>query len=218
MSKRDLIGIIAKNISMAAADSITTAVVTGESSYALGGLASATGKTIEEVKQHLKDSNDGLYHLHVKTFFETADIDPEQFEQFIKDNPNEVKLGAEFLKILEKTLLEDQAKMYARAFSLYVKGKITEAEMNKYVYIIGKFDRHLMNELSKLKGFKPRESHVLQAINNKLITDNFIKNVNEELMNFNFVERVTNLISTDGILYYSVTPFYQKFEEQILKE
>lgn len=218
MSKLDLLGIIAKNISMAAADSITTAVVTGDSAYALGNIASATGKTIEEVKQHLKDSNDGLYHMHVSTFFETADVDPEKFEQFIKDNPSEVKLGAEFLKILEKTLLEDQAKMYARAFSLYVKGKITEAEMNKYVYIIGKFDRHLMNEISKLKGFNPRESHLLQAINNKVITDNFIKNVNEELMNFNFVERVTNLISTDGILYYSVTPFYQKFEEQILKE
>lgn len=221
MSKRDLLGIIAKNISIAAVDSFSTAVMTGDSTYALGGLASATGKTIEEVKQHLKDSNEGLYHMQVKTFFETADVEPEEFEKFIKENPNEVRLGAEFLKILENTVFEKQAKMYAKAFSLYVKRRISEIEMNKYVYIIGKIDKHLLTEIERLKNYKPnpRSYNYKKADGHTYSnTDEFVKDANEELANFGFVKKNTNIIIAGGTQLYAVTDFFIKFKEEILNE
>lgn len=220
MSKRDLLGIIAKNISIAAVDSFSTAVMIGDSSYALGGLASATGKTIEEVKQHLKDSNDGLYHLHVKTFFETADVEPEKFEQFIKDNPNQNKLGAEFLKILETTVFEEQAKMYAKAFSLFVKRRISETDMNKYVYIIGKLDKHILDEVKKLEGYRanPRPREYTQQGQAYLDMREFIPNANEELCNFGFVQPITNIFTDNSVKWYGVTHFYIKFKQEILND
>lgn len=218
MSKRDLLGIIAKNISIAAADSLSTAVMGGESSYALGGIASATGKTIEEIKQYLKESNDGLYHLHVKTFFETVDVEPENFEKFIIENPSKQKLGAEFLKIIETTVLEEQAKMYARAFTLFVKRKISETEMNKYVYIIGRLDRHLLDELKKFDKYSVNPKVHSYSNGNggyKVDSSELIPNANEEFRNFGFV-RSHHMIQINGPKFYELEEFYFKFKQEIL--
>lgn len=205
MSKRELLRIIAKNMSIAAADSFSTAVMRGDSAYALGNLASATGKTIEEFKQYLKDSNDGLYHLCVKTFFETTDVDPEEYEKFIKDNPNEIRLGAEILKILENTVYEEQAKMYARAFSIYIKeNTFTKQQFNQYVYVIKNLDPYLM-DLFKEVG--------------ELHNDGVSSTYNaQQLMQYNLVTQEVNPIQNSEDKYeYKASELGRKFYNHIVK-
>ncbi|MDC4750523.1 hypothetical protein NQ853_18360, partial [Acinetobacter baumannii] len=104
----DILNIILKHTGLVIADSLT-----------LGG-ASKVKESIEEISKYTKNCNDALYTLQVQTFLNTVDIDQTEFENFIKENPDNLRLGLETIKILEKTFIEKQAEMLARAFKMYI--------------------------------------------------------------------------------------------------
>lgn len=153
MSKMDLLKIIAKNAVTVATDSISTATLTGDGSYAISNLASAGLKSWSEIKDFTKQSNDALYSLQVETFLHTADLNKEQVEDFLNENTDNLRLGMETLKILEKTHLEKQAELMGIAFKKYVKGEISKKEYNLFTHIIEKLNRYILEALERDAGF-----------------------------------------------------------------
>lgn len=130
MSQIDVLKIIAKNVGTAVTDTL---------SFNMG---SAIKNSAEEIKEYSKLTNDALYYLQIQKFLETADLDPEEVEDFLKESPDNQRLGLELFKVLEKTHLEKQAELMAIAFKRYVKKEITKSALDKYNHIIDQLTRH----------------------------------------------------------------------------
>lgn len=130
MSQIDVLKIIAKNVGTAITDTL---------SFNMG---SAIKNSAEEIKEYSKLTNDALYHLQIQKFLETADLDSEEVEDFLKESPDNQRLGLELFKVLEKTHLEKQAELMAIAFKRYVKKEITKSALDKYNHIIDNLTRH----------------------------------------------------------------------------
>ncbi|MFW1804986.1 hypothetical protein [Acinetobacter baumannii] len=137
----NILQIILKNLGILVSDSIT-----------FGG-ASKIHDTYAEITEYTKKCNDALYYLQVDRFLNSLDIDQTEFDNFIKENPDNLKLGLETIKILEQTNLDRQAEMLARAFQLYIKNPISENKksFHRNVHIIKKIDEHLISEIEDLK-------------------------------------------------------------------
>ena len=111
------------------------------------GVAMNITDFIDKVIQHQKGVRDTHYALQIQAFLETpTDLTEEQFKSFMKDNPDNQRLGLEIFKILEQTVIEEQAKMLARAFSLWVQKKYeNRRQFDRDVYLIKSMDSHLLN-------------------------------------------------------------------------
>jgi len=142
----NILKIIAKQIGLSAADSFSTAVLTG-SPYSVGNMASAAIKSLEEIKEYTKQTNDALYHIQVKTFLETADLEQSEVEGFLEKNPNNIRLGLEVFKILESTVVDKQAIFIAKAFRKFVIGSINELKLNEYFHVIQQLDKHTIYQI-----------------------------------------------------------------------
>lgn len=203
----NILNIILKNTGLVIADSLT-----------LGG-ASKVKESLEEISEYTKNCNDALYTLQIQTFLNTVDIDPTEFENFIKENPDNLRLGLETIKILEKTFIEQQAEMLARAFKLYVNNPTEENKrlFNKFVFIINKLDRFLMDEIEIIKNFPvDPEVQTFQVGNGYRVSmDNFVVNATPELATLGFLKRHTSTLYLNNNEYYGVTPFFKFFYENI---
>lgn len=135
MSKIDLLKIVAKNVGTATVDIV---------SFNMG---SAIKNSASEIQEYSKQTNEALYHLQIKTFLETVDLDQNEVNNFFDSNKDNQRLGAEIFKILEQTYIEKQSQMMANAFSLYVLGKIDKIKLDLLIYIITNLNQHLINKL-----------------------------------------------------------------------
>lgn len=206
------------------------------------GVAMNLTDFIDKIIKHREGVRDMHYTLQVKSFLTTpTQLTEKEFHEFMANNPSNQRLGLEVFKILEQTVIEEQAEMLARAFSLHVKGGISDSEMHKYIYIIKRIDKHLMEEIDHISHYKlnPRSysynpSHpeyqrrlaqeIAQGYKPSFkpmaYTDDseFIKNVNPELVNFGFVKRRANIVIIDGSQLYEPTEFFINFKKDILNK
>lgn len=72
MGTYDLLRITAKNIGLGIADTFSA------------GMGSAAKHSITEIQEYTQKTNEALYYLQVKTFLETADLNQEEVNQFLK--------------------------------------------------------------------------------------------------------------------------------------
>lgn len=205
----NILNIILKNTGLVIADSLT-----------LGG-ASKIKESIEGISEYTKNCNDALYTLQIQTFLNTVEIDQTEFENFIEENPDNLRLGLETIKVLEKTFIEKQAEMLARAFKMYIKNPILENKslFYKLTYIITKLDHHLLEEIESMKDLP------INPIKKIIPTDRsdrfgrsvmigYLENPNIELFNFGFIEKDGSVISPNKE-YFKITKFYKFFYENI---
>ncbi|MFV5586103.1 hypothetical protein VXQ32_16555 [Acinetobacter oleivorans] len=202
----NILNIILKNTGLVIADSLT-----------LGG-ASKVKESIEEISEYTKKCNDALYTLQIQTFLNTIEIDSEIFEKFIEENPDNLRLGLETIKILEKTFIEKQAEMLARAFRIYIKNPTAENKslFYKLVYIINKLDHHLIDEIENMKDLplKPITRVIPNGGLGRMVKEGYLENPNIELFNFGFIEKDGSVISPNKE-FFRITVFYRFFYENI---
>lgn len=176
----NILQILIKKLGLAAADSMTF------------GTASTIYDSYNNIVEYTKKCNDALYYLQVDKFLNSIDIESSEFEDFIKENPDNLKLGLETIKILEQTNLDKQAEMLARAFHLYIRHPIPEnkALFHKNVYIIKKIDYFLIEEIEKLNNYpvNPPEP-TIEMTDEGLYIDwaPYVRNPHKELIDFGFL-------------------------------
>lgn len=221
MSKTDVLKIIAKNAAIAATDSISTATMTSDGAYAISNLVSAGLKSWSEIKDFTKQSNDALYSLQVETFLNTADLNKEQAEKFLSENKDNLRLGMETLKILEKTHLEKQAELMGIAFKSYVKKEIQKKELDEYNHIIEQLTRYTLRfiesdakqYLENIKGLDPTNMFYKMHLNHA-----FMYKQNEripELITLGFMEEV---VENAPISQYEIEKLGRQNRELKLKQ
>lgn len=147
MSITDIFKIIAKNATIAMADSINTDLMLNGGSLAVGNIASGVLNSCNDIKEYSKQANDALYYFQIRTFLETTDLDQKEVEDFLNKNPNNLRLGLEVFKILEFTVQEKQAIFIAKAFRLHVKGQINEFKLHEYFHLIKQLDSYTTHEI-----------------------------------------------------------------------
>lgn len=193
MGKTDLLAIIVKNIGLGVADTLSA------------GMGSAIKNSFAEIPEQIKKTNDALYYMQVKTFLETADLDQEQVTEFLNINPDNLRLGLEVLKILESTVIQEQAKMLARAFKLYVNQKYTDrSDFDGDVYLIKSMDRYLL-------------SLFIQVANKRNDGVDYTYN-SQQLEHLDLVIRHDNPIQNSANQYaYQISQLGKDFYERIVK-
>lgn len=230
---KKLIDSLAKNYGMAIADSVSVESLNNPSSTAVGGLASATLDTWKDMKEHIKDCNEARYFLFVQTFLETAEIDQEQFNKFIEENPDNVKFGLEVLKLLEEVTIEEQAKMLSKNLSLRANKKIDDNEYNQNIFIIMRFDKYLIDQFKKYMVYeKPIQGMTF------VWGDNNLSNLNQveipdmfyhppmDFVSFGFLIQevpkemkiISNVTGIQRNSHYSITTTAEKFYKTFFKE
>ncbi|MDI9820496.1 hypothetical protein [Acinetobacter baumannii] len=204
----NILQIILKNLGILVSDSIT-----------FGG-ASKIHDTYAEITEYTKKCNDALYYLQVDKFLNSLDIDQTEFDNFIKENPDNLKLGLETIKILEQTNLDRQAEMLARAFQLYIKNPISENKksFHRNVHIIKKIDEHLISEIEDLKNYPVNPPAPRVKIGQSLDFTGYVNNPHKDLINFGFLKLPKVGINSAGREYYEVTEFFEFFFNNILKK
>ncbi len=230
---KKLIQSVSRNYGMAIADSITPETLNNPSSMAVGGLVSATVNTWQDMKGHIKDCNEARYFLFVQTFLETAEIDQEQFNQFMEENPDNIKFGLEALKLLEEITIEEQAKMLSTNLSLRASKKIDDTEYNENIFIIMRLDRYLIDKFKEYINYQKPKSTMSSAmridesgthINPAVFqTDNMFYHPPMDFVSFGFLEQeiIPNHFVANGLKrkeYYSITNKARKFYEKFFKE
>ncbi|MEI1702474.1 hypothetical protein V8P79_08515 [Acinetobacter baumannii] len=130
--------IATKNISLAIVDNISL------------GLGSGIKNTADEIKEYAELCNDALYHMQIKTFLETIDLNQDEVNKFFNDNPDNQRLGVEIFKILEQTYVERQGRMIARAFKLLAVSKIDRLKFDKLVHIITRLNPYLISSIENI--------------------------------------------------------------------
>lgn len=197
MSQIDVLKIIAKNVGTAVTDTL---------SFNMG---SAIKNSAEEIKEYSKLTNDALYYLQVQKFLETADLDSEEIEDFLKESPDNQRLGLELFKVLEKTHLEKQAELMAISFQKYLKKIISSEQYNVYNHIITQLDRHTLlqmdNDLRIYFDQENSEMHYGEEVgeHDERLACLFVKNEtinSQSLRKIGFIEQenvIQKLTSTD---------------------
>lgn len=208
----NILQILTKKLGLAAADSMT-----------FGG-ASILYDSYNNIVEYTKKCNDALYYLQVDKFLNSLDVDPAEFEDFIKENPDNLKLGLETIKILEQTNLDKQAELLARAFQLYIRQPTPENKtlFHKNVHIIKKIDYFLIEEIEKLNNYpvnppEPRMEVTEQGLEMDL--DAYIFNPHKELIDFGFLvlpKMEQNLLAASNI--FEVSLFFEFFYQNIFKD
>lgn len=193
MSGYELLRITAKNIGLGIADTFSA------------GMGSAVKDSIAEIKEYAQKNNEALYYLQVKSFLETVEFDQNDVTKFFNENPDNVRLGAEIFKILEQTVIEEQAKMLSRAFSLWIQKKYeNRSQFDRDVYLIKSMDSHLLNlfrEIGELRDDGVDATHDSQ-----------------HLEHLNLVVKEKNPIQNSSNKYeYKASQLGREFYERIVK-
>ncbi|CAM4133678.1 hypothetical protein [Acinetobacter pragensis] len=176
------------------------------------GIPEALRSSANEIYLQSKLANEGLYYLQVKTFLETLELDANDIEKFMKENPNHQRLGFEIFKILEHTILDKQAKMLAKAFQLFTQKQIFKQEFDKYTYIITRLNSHLIHLIDDLSAVKTNLD------NPKYEFD--IENPNMEFVSFGFLKEVSSPLypGSTQIARFKRTDSFYCFYENIFKD
>lgn len=176
------------------------------------GIPEALKNSTNEIYMQTKLSNEALYYLQVKTFLETLELSENDIEKFMMETPNHQRLGFEVFKILENTVLENQAQMLAKAFSIYVNKAISKEVFDHYTYIITRLDNHLISLIHELNSIKTNKDK-----------PNFefdIENPNMELVSFGFLIEVSSPLypGSTQISRFKKTNFFYSFYNTIIKD
>lgn len=231
---KKLIQVAPKNYGMAIADSISIETPTNPS-LTVGSLITATAKTCRDMKEHVADCDEARYFLFVQTFLETAEIDQEQFNQFMDENPDNVKFGLQALKLLENVTIEEQAKMLSTNLSLRANKEIDDTEYNENIFIIMRLDSYLIDKFKEYINYQKPKSTMSGAIRmdesgtyfNPAVfqTDNMFYHPPMDFVSFGFLEQEVpkhmTMATHNGIQrnpYYLVTKKARKFYEKFFKE
>ncbi|MDC4457886.1 hypothetical protein NQ652_09295 [Acinetobacter baumannii] len=208
----NILQILIKKLGLAAADSMTF------------GTASTLYDSYNNIVDYTKKCNDALYYLQVDKFLNSIDIESSEFEDFIKENPDNLKLGLETIRILEQTNLDKQAEMLARAFQLYIRQPTPEnkALFHKNVYIIKKIDYFLIEEIEKLNNYpvNPPEPTIEMTEEGLYIDwEPYVRNPHKELIDFGFLALPKiglNTLHASNI--FEVSLFFEFFYNNIFKD
>lgn len=184
---------------------------------ATGGALGGVVKTFEERKKYIKDVNESLYMIHVKTFIETINIDKSQWDCFVESHPEQSKIGIEALAVLKHVTSEQQAKMIGLALNLKAKNLITFQEYNKYQYIILRMNSYLLELLEEINENKIEPNNGLKGVS---VGDTF---VNLELISFGFLKERVDPVFSDAYpnfhdYKYIVTEEFFKFYKLFVKQ
>ena len=176
------------------------------------GIPEALKNSTNEIYLQTKLSNETLYYLQVKTFLETLELDENDIEKFMIETPNHERLGFEIFKILENTIIENQAQMLAKAFSTYANKAISKEVFDNYTYIITRLNNHLIFLINELNSIKTNTD-----------TPNFefdIENPNMELVNFGFLIEVSSPLypGSTQISRFKKTDFFYSFYNTMFKD
>lgn len=205
-SDNNILKVVLKNASLILTDSVTM------------GASSKIKDTYSEIVQYTKDCNEALYYLQVERFINSIDISADEFEDFIKKNPDNLKLGLETIKILEQTTIEKQAEMLAKALKNYIKNPSVKEKETFYrnSYIIKRLDNYLLSEVDKLKEYKINPILPNARVGEKQSFNGFILNPPTELINFGFLKKPDINVIGGGIELYILTEYYSYFYNNIL--
>ncbi|EMN2536892.1 hypothetical protein RZ964_002540 [Acinetobacter baumannii] len=208
--------IATRNISLVAIDNISF------------GMGSGVKNAADEMTRYASLCNEALYHMQVRTFLETVDLNQDEVNNFFNANPDNQRLGVEIFKILENTILEKQSKYIAIAFKRYVRGEIDSRKFHQYLYVIDQMNRHIVDEIEQdLEIVDKHTMHGLPSIENEMSIVAFTNtnaSKNQVLQNIGFlVERTEKqeLLMTGDFepkLFYFRTRLYLDFYLEIIKE
>ncbi|MEB7642646.1 hypothetical protein [Acinetobacter pittii] len=184
------------------------------------GAASKLFDAYKDIRDYSKKCNDELYAKQLETFLTSMDVTQQEFEEFFRTNPDNLRLGLETIKILEKTFIEKQAEMLARALKFYISNPTEENKrlFNKFVFIINKLDRFLIDEIETIKDYPINPKPEYYMNNNNMLTckyDGYILNANHELVNLGFLKRDISVLRPNGDEYFLLTNFFKFFYENI---
>lgn len=172
------------------------------------GIPNALKNSANDVYMQSKLANEGLYYLQVKTFLETLELDNQAIEKFMAENPDHQRLGFEIFKILENTILEDQARMLAKSFKLFTQQQISKQNFDKYTYIITKLNNHLITLIKEL--YKASEDTKQSKFH--------FPSPNMDLISFEFLVEVENNHKFTTKSNYQRTEFFYDFYKNIFKD
>jgi len=208
--------IATKNISLAIVDNISL------------GLGSGVKNAADEIKEYAELCNDALYHMQIRTFLETIDLNQDEVNKFFNDNPDHQRLGIEIFKILESTILEKQSKYIAIAFKKYVREEIDSRKFHQYLHVIDQLTRHIVDEIEQdLEIVDKLTMHGLPSIENEMSVYAFTDtkaSKNQVLQNIGFLVEKTEKQELrmsgnfEPKLSYFRTGLYLDFYLEIIKE
>jgi hypothetical protein len=192
------------------------------SNSALLGIPEALKNATQKIYTQSKLNNEVLYYFQVRTFLETLDLDEDEVSQFMRENPNNQRLGLEIFKILENTLEVRQAQMLARTFKSYTKKEIDQKLFDQFTYIITRLNNHLIRLIEELYSLyisrknNPNESKYPEDTVN-------LQYPNMELLSFGFIIfREAPFWGDEYELYekskYQVQNEFLEFYEKIFKD
>ena len=168
------------------------------------GVAMNITDFVHKVIQHGKGIRDAHYALQVKAFLETpTEVTQEEFKKFIEDNPDHQRLGLEVFKILEQTVIEEQAKMLSKAFSLWIKGKYAfKYEFDADVYLIKNLDAYLFSMFKEIaKDWKNKNNYFKGNHFKHLEILDLIKEIDNPMWSESDI-KPSYQVSTIGIQFY----------------
>lgn len=176
------------------------------------GIPNALKNSANEIYIQSKLANEGLYYLQVKTFLETLELDNKAIEKFMAENPDHQRLGFEIFKILENTILEDQARMLAKTFQIFTQEEISKQDFDKYTYIITRLNNHLIHLIKELS--------LIETNKDDPDFEYDIQNPNMDLAGFNFLVQVPSQLYPGGIqiAQFKRTETFYYFYENIFKD
>ncbi|EMR5776502.1 hypothetical protein J624_1097 [Acinetobacter baumannii 1062314] len=208
--------IATKNLGLAVVDSISL------------GLGSGIKNAADEMTQYASLCNEALYHMQIRIFLETLDLNQDEVNKFFNDNTDNQRLGVEIFKILENTILEKQSKYIAIAFKKYVRGEINSRKFHQYLHVIDQLNSHIVDEIQQdLEIVDKHTMHGLPTIENEISVYAFTgtnASKNQVLQNIGFLVEKTEKQELrmsgnfEPKLSYFRTGLYLDFYLEIIKE
>lgn len=208
--------IATKNIGLVAVDNISF------------GMGSGIKNAADEMTEYASLCNEALYHMQIRTFLETVDLEQDEVNHFFNNNLDNQRLGIEILKILENTILEKQSKYIAIAFKRYVRGEIDSRKFHQYLHVIDQLTRHIVDEIEQdLEIVDKHTMHGLPSIENEMSVYAFTDtkaSKNQVLQNIGFLVEKTEKQELrmsgnfEPKLSYFRTGLYLDFYLEIIKE
>ncbi|HCV3302658.1 TPA: hypothetical protein OV749_003532, partial [Acinetobacter baumannii] len=167
------------------------------------GAASKLYDTYKDIRDYTKKCNEALYTQQLEVFLTTMDVTQQEFEEFFRTNPDNLRLGLETIKILEQTILEKQAEMLAIAFQLYIKDPTPDNKkiFHKNVHIINNIDEYLISEIENLKNYPVSPPTPRVRIGQRVDLSRYVINPHKDLINFGFLKPPKVGINSAGSEY-----------------
>lgn len=162
--------------------------------------------TKKQMQEFIKNTTDALYTLNVDAFIKNIDIQENEWDEFIKQNPDKIKIGIEALSILKQVTFGLQAEMIAIALSLKVKDKISFLEYNKYTYIILRMNEYLFDLMVGIDTEKKDNHPHLKGLSVG------VEFSNPELIGFGF------LVQRKEPTFSDVYPDFDQYKYQVTEE